>query len=96
MDLLEQVQSRVMESIKGLEHVSYKARLRQLGLFSLEKGRGFATTVVDGLSLSQQMNQLALALWDMGETSADAHRSDRCENPHYQNLAMQTEVHVHG
>ncbi|KAF4795585.1 hypothetical protein TURU_091925 [Turdus rufiventris] len=34
MDLLEQVQSRVMESIKGLEHIPYKARL-----FSLEKGR---------------------------------------------------------
>ncbi|KAJ7406091.1 hypothetical protein BTVI_66095 [Pitangus sulphuratus] len=37
MELLEWVQRRVTKMIKGLEHFSYKDRLRQLGLFSFEK-----------------------------------------------------------
>ena len=39
MDIVERVQERATKMMTGLEHLSYKDRLREQGLFILEKRR---------------------------------------------------------
>ena len=55
--LLKKVQRRATEIIRGLEHLFYEEGLRELGLFSLEKGRLWGNLTVAFQSLNREYKQ---------------------------------------
>ena len=65
MELLEGVQRRATKMIRGVEHLSHEERLRELGLFSLEKRLlwGYLTVAFQYLKGAYKQEGVRLFTW---------------------------------
>ena len=68
MELLEQVLRRATKMVRGLEHLSYEERWRELGLFSLEKRRLQGDLIVP---FQLQQSQAGCGSWQPGLVVGD-------------------------
>ena len=63
LELLKRVQRRATKMIRGLEHLPYEDKLRELGLFSLEKRRFWGDLIVASQYLKQDYRKAGEALF---------------------------------